>query len=245
MNKGLRITFVTALLLMPTMGFAKENTLASIQRNFQEKFKNTTFSEIRESEISGLYEVVMGENIAYTDATGRYFILGGHLFDMDSQTDLTESRKSERKIGSSKKTDFPSMFLDNAIKTVKGDGSRKIAVFTDPDCPYGRRLEVELTKINNVTIYTFLFPLESLHPEAKSKAVSIWCSQDKAKAWTKFMKTGEMPMLIACANPVNENIVLGSRLGVTGTPTLIAEDGSLLPGAAPAETIEQWLGTVK
>ncbi|MDF6993801.1 DsbC family protein, partial [Escherichia coli] len=93
----------------------------------------------------------------------------------------------------------------------------------------------------NVTIYTFLYPLESLHPEAKTKAVSVWCAPNKAKAWSELMLAGKKPKLVACNNPVNDNLVLGSKLGVVGTPTLIAADGPVLPGSAPAAKLDQWL----
>ena len=139
------------------------------------------------------------------------------------------------------RTEFPEKFLGNAIKTVKGDGSRVFAVFTDPDCRYCKQLEGELSRLDNVTIYTFLYPLESLHPEAKTKAIGVWCSPDRVKAWNELMIAGKKPKLVACNSPITQNLALGSKLGVVGTPTLIAADGRLLPGSAPAEKIDQWL----
>lgn len=219
--------------------FAQDDAPASVVEKFKTMYPKTTFKEIRKSQVSGLYEVVMGENIAYTDESGRYFIFG-HLFDMQQQVDLTAQRKLD-----SKKTEYPAQYLTQAIKTVKGDGSRSVAVFSDPDCPYCKQLEGELARLDNVTIYTFLYPLESLHPEAKTKAVSVWCAPNKAKAWSELMLAGKKPKLVACNNPVNDNLVLGSRLGVVGTPTLIAADGRVLPGSAPAEKIDQWLNAGK
>lgn len=219
--------------------FAQDDAPASVVEKFKTMYPKTTFKEIRKSQVSGLYEVVMGENIAYTDESGRYFIFG-HLFDMQQQVDLTAQRKLD-----SKKTEYPAQYLAQAIKTVKGDGSRSVAVFSDPDCPYCKQLEGELARLDNVTIYTFLYPLESLHPEAKTKAVSVWCAPNKAKAWSELMLAGKKPKLVACNNPVNDNLVLGSRLGVVGTPTLIAADGRILPGSAPAEKIDQWLNAGK
>jgi thiol:disulfide interchange protein DsbC len=175
--------------------------------------------------------------VAFTDESGRYFIFG-HLFDMKERVDLTAQRKVEIK-----KTEFPSQFLNNAIKSVKGDGSRVVAIFSDPDCPYCQKLEGELARLDNVTIYTFLYPIAQLHPEAKTKAIAIWCSPNQQQAWTQTVLTGSAPKLVACNNPVNDNLVLGSRLGVVGTPTLIALDGRVLPGAAPAEKLDQWLNT--
>jgi thiol:disulfide interchange protein DsbC len=228
---------LVAALAIPV--FAQDEVPAAVVEKFKTMYPKTTFKEIRKSQVSGLYEVVMGENIAYTDESGRYFVFG-HLYDMRQQVDLTAQRKLD-----SKKTDFPLQNLGQAIKTVRGDGSRSVAVFSDPDCPYCKQLEGELARLDNVTIYTFLYPLESLHPEAKTKAVSVWCAPNRAKAWGELMLAGKKPKLVACNNPVNDNLVLGSKLGVVGTPSLIATDGRFLPGSASAEKIDQWLNASK
>jgi len=206
-----------------------------IAEKFRAMYPNTRFTSVVKAKVTGLYEVQMGDNVAYADDSGRYFIFG-HLFDMKEQVDLTAQRAAPVK-----KVEFPSQFLSNAIKTVKGDGSRVVAIFSDPDCPYCKKLEGELARMDNVTIYTFLFPLESLHPEAKTKSIAIWCSPNQEQAWTQAVLTGFVSKLKACNNPVNDNLVLGARLGVTGTPTLIAADGRILPGAVPAEKLDQWL----
>lgn len=226
-----------AALAAPTL--ALEEAPAKIADKFKAMYPNTAFKDIRKSQLSGIYEVVMGDNIAYTDESGRYFIFG-HLYDMQEQVDITAKRRQE-----SRKTEFPTQLLGNALKQVKGDGSRLLAVFTDPDCPYCKQLEDELLRLDNVTIYRFLYPLESLHPEAKTKAISVWCAPERNQAWTDLMMLGKRPKLMACTNPINDNLVLGTRLGVVGTPTLIAADGRLLPGASTAERIDQWLSLGK
>ncbi len=209
--------------------------LERVAAQFRAQYPATRFTSVKKSEIAGLYEVVMGDSVAYTDAGGRFFVFG-HLFDMQAQIDLTAQRKSE-----GRRVEFPAEALANAIKTVKGDGSRAFAVFSDPDCGYCKKLEGELAQLDNVTIYTFLFPLDSIHPEAKTKAVAVWCAADRQAAWTRAVLTGTVEKLVACNNPVNDNLVLGTKLGVTGTPTLIAADGRVMPGAAPAARIDQWL----
>ncbi|GLW61538.1 protein disulfide-isomerase [Hydrogenophilus thermoluteolus] len=208
--------------------------VAEVEKRLKERYPSTQINEVRESVIAGLYEVVMGRNIAYTDETGRY-VLFGHIFDMQAQKDLTAERLEEIN-----KIDVASLPLEDAIKIVKGDGSRKLYVFSDPDCPFCQRLEREtLPKIDNVTIYTFLFPLEGLHPDAKRKAEAIWCAKDRAKAWEAFMREGKMPEEAKCDNPIERNIQLGERLGFNGTPTILLEDGKVIPGFLPAEQLEQ------
>lgn len=214
---------------------AQDDNTSRIAERFRAMYPKTSFRDIRASQVAGIYEVVMGDNTAYTDATARYFIFG-HLFDMQEQVDLTAQRQVDNK-----KSEFPTQFLANAIKTVRGDGSRVLAIFSDPDCPYCKTVEAQLAKLDNITVYTFLYPLEAIHPQAKTRSVSIWCAPNKTKAWADLMLTGNKPKLVACNNPINDNLVLGSRLGVVGTPTLIALDGRLMPGSAPAERIEAWL----
>jgi thiol:disulfide interchange protein DsbC len=127
------------------------------------------------------------------------------------------------------------------MKEVRGNGSRVLAIFSDPDCPYCQKLETDLRALTNVTIYTFLMPLVSLHPAAHSKAVSVWCAKDRTAAWHATMWRGESVPQADCPHPVDRNVALGERLGINGTPTLIAADGRMLPGAASKEQIEAWL----
>jgi thiol:disulfide interchange protein DsbC len=218
----------------------KDVALQAVAAKFRAMYPNTTFTDIRASGIDGLYELVMGQNVAYTDASGRYFVFG-HLFDMKEQVDLTAQRQQEQQ--AARRVEYPKGLLGNAIKTVKGDGSRQLAVFADPNCGYCKKLEQELTKVENVTIYTFLYPV--LGEDSKTLAIATWCAADRSKAWSDWMLNQKRPALVSCVTPINDNTVLGSRLGVTGTPTLIAADGRILPGAAPADKINEWLGGAK
>jgi thiol:disulfide interchange protein DsbC len=203
--------------------------------SLKQRYPNTRIHSVKASEVSGLWEVRMGDNVAYTDTTGRFFVFG-HLYDMQQQVDLTAKRKED-----SKKVEWPAKFLGNAIKTIRGNGQRTVAVFSDPDCPYCKRLEAELQKLDNITVYTFLYPMESLHPEAKARSEAVWCSIDPSKAWLDLMLSGRPPKLATCKTPLNDNLVLGSRLGVLGTPTLISTDGRMFPGMGTSKQIEEWL----
>jgi thiol:disulfide interchange protein DsbC len=230
-------------LLMGATASAQDANVSDLTQRMRELYPNTSFRDVRRTPLKGIFEVAMGENIAYTDASGRFFMFG-HLFDMQTQADLTASRQDEART-----VTFPTALLGNAIKTVKGDGSRVVAVFSDPDCGYCKKLEASLAQMDNLTVYTFLFPLETLHPQAMVKAISIWCASNRAAAWSQAMLQGKTSgpftsnvRLEACPNPINENLVLGGSLGVKATPTLIAADGRVLVGAASAEKLEQWLG---
>lgn len=195
----------------------------------------THFGTVNPTQWPGVFEVVMGANIAYVDESGQYFLFG-HLYDMKSQRDLTAEHKDTLA-----RVDFGTLPLSDALKEVRGNGSRVLAIFSDPDCPYCRKLESDIRNLDNVTIYTFLMPLASLHPGAHDKAVAVWCAKDRIAAWHATMLHDEAPARADCPNPVERNIALGERLGINGTPTLIAADGRMLPGAASKDQIEAWL----
>ncbi len=224
---------LAATLLGPAS--AQSDLSMQVAEQLKANYPRTSFKAVRKAEIAGLYEVVMGDNIAYTDETARYFLFG-HLFDMKEQVDLTAQRRQAEI-----RVEFPVHFLDNALVTVKGNGRRRLAVFSDPDCPYCRRLEAELARLDNVTLYTFLYPIGSLHPEARDKAISIWCAPDRNRAWSAWMLEGTTPTPAVCPHPVDDNHTLGAQMGIVGTPTLIAEDGRIHSGFAPADKIVEWV----
>lgn len=214
---------------------AADDAAETLSVRLKEMYPATKIERVQRSEIPSLFEVVMGKNAAYTDATGRYFVFG-HLFDMKEQRDLTAER-----VEKAARVSFGELPLADAIKTIRGKGERVLAVFSDPDCPYCRRLELELEKLDNVTLYTFPFPLDGLHPEARDKSIAVWCSPNRGQAWAELMKSGKAPVSRKCDHPIERNVQLGQRLGIQGTPTLLAADGRTLSGAAPKERIEQWL----
>lgn len=209
--------------------------LTSLTGRLQALYPSTRFGEIRPTPWPGVFEVAMGANLAYVDASGQYFLFG-HLYDMKAQRDLTAERKDTLA-----RIDFNALPLADAIKDVRGRGSRALAIFSDPDCPHCRRLEAELKGLSDVTIHTFLMPIASLHPQARAKAIAVWCAKDRLGAWQALMTRDQVPPSADCAHPVDRNVALADRLGVTGTPTLVAADGRVLPGAASAEQISAWL----
>jgi thiol:disulfide interchange protein DsbC len=227
-------TFLSGLALLGA-GFSAYAGNAEVLSTLKARYPNTTFTDVKESGLPGLYEVYMGRNIAYTDDGGRLFLFG-HLYDMATQRDLTAER-----MDALNRVDFSSLPLQDAIKTVRGNGQKVVAVFSDPDCPYCKKLEQELAKVDDLTVYIFEMPLEQLHPGAKAKAVSIWCSENREQAWKDALLYGKEPKKASCENPVSRNISLGESLGINGTPTIIASDGRIKAGAVPAPELSAWL----
>lgn len=228
--------------LISTATFAEtaaDPSVAAIATRLKQLYPKTTFNQIAPSPMPGVYEVVMGKNVAYVEENGRYFLFG-HLYDMQLQQDLTEG-----KAAAASSIDFAALPKQDAIVTVKGKGSRKIAVFSDPDCPYCKKLEVEtIAKLDDVTIYTFMFPIDSLHPEARRKSVGVWCAKDRSKAWDDLMVRG-MANAGECDNPIERNVQLAAKLGINGTPTIVLDNGRTIPGALPAAQLNTMMGNAK
>lgn len=140
--------------------------------------------------------------------------------------------------------DFNSLPFDQAITIVKGNGTRKLATFTDPDCPFCRQLEVELKAIDNVTVYIFLLPVTKLHPDAEKHSRAIWCSHDRIEAWSSWVVDRKEPASSTCDQaPIRAINDLAHRLNIRGTPTIYFENGHRFAGSMPAVDLEKALQT--
>ncbi|MFC3533084.1 DsbC family protein [Vogesella facilis] len=233
------------LSLLACTASAADETPDSVRAIFKSKFPQHEVTSVQAAPVAGLYELVVKMKrgareeytIVYADAKVEH-LLTGDLIDTASRNSITEGRLEEL---NQVKFDFNALPLDKAIKEVRGKGERKLAVFSDPDCPFCKRLEQDaLSKLDNVTIYTFLYPLAQLHPDAPRKAAQIWCSKDRAATWTAVMRNGaKLPAGNAsCSTPLAELAALGEKLGVAGTPALFLPNGRMISGAVPVETIE-------
>lgn len=212
----------------------------SVRKELASRFPDIPVSSVKKAPVKGLYEITAGQQVFYVDEKVDHVILG-NIIDTRSQRNLTAERREALL-----RADFASLPFDDAIRIVKGKGSRRLAVFEDPDCPYCRRLEADLAKIDDVTIHVFLLPLDQLHPEAGLKARKVWCAPDRAQAWLKVMQEGSLPDNKGdCPNPVARTAQLAQKLNIQGTPALIFESGRMVPGAIPREKIEEFLNEAK
>lgn len=214
-------------------------TEAKIKQTFEDAYKEQKIQvkSVTPTPVAGIYELVLsGSQIVYVDANANYFF-AGELIDLRAKKSLTEARMQEINA-----VDFSKLPLDSAIKEVRGKGTLKVAVFSDPDCPYCKELEKVFAEIDDLTVYTFLMPIESLHPNAKKKAVQIWCSKNPTEAWTNWMRKGTAPTgTDTCTNPVQATMALGDSFGFTGTPTLVLPNGMTQAGFAPKEALLELL----
>lgn len=225
------------MLALAIPAFANE---AAVLSRVRERFPQSLVDKVFATPYPGLYEVLMDNKLFYTDEQVTH-ILVGNLIDVKSSQNLTQQRL--RKLTA---IDWKELPLDIAIKKVKGDGSRRLAIFSDPMCPHCITQEKELAKVTNVTIYTYLYPIERLHRGATERSRAIWCATDRAKAWDETVPNGNAPKSKPCADPIKKIEALGAKLKVTSTPTLIFGDGTVVAGGIHAQQIEKFFAdTIK
>lgn len=212
---------------------------AEIRKGMEAKL-GAKVESVAKSGYLGLYEVYADGNIFYTDEKMSAIMVGAQLIDAKTMKNVTDERM--KKLTAIKFGDLP---LDRAIKQVRGDGKRVLATFEDPNCGYCKRLAKDIAKLENVTVYTFLYPILSEDSVRKSK--QIWCAADRAKAWNDWMIDGRAPATKEDCDTaaIGKNQEFGRKLNITGTPTMFFIDGERVPGAMPLARIEQKLNQAK
>lgn len=201
-------------------------------REVVEKISGQKVDSINKAPFLGLYEVMVAGDLLYTDEKAT-FLIAGDVYDLRGAQprNLKEERLS--KLNAIKFAELP---LDQSFKIVRGNGKRQLAYFSDPNCSYCKRLDKDLMGAQDVTVHVFLYPILSADSSAKAKAV--WCSPDRAKAWIDMMVNGVEPKASpTCDTPIDKNLALGQKYRITGTPTLVFENGQRVPGAMPVDKI--------
>ncbi|MBK6863268.1 MAG: DsbC family protein [Ideonella sp.] len=224
---------MAALCLCAQMAGAQE---ALIRKNIAERLPDfPKIDEVTKTPIPGIYELRIGTDILYSDEQGNHLIEGS-VIDTRTRANLTQAR--ENKLTA---IDFASLPLKDAIVWKQGTGARKIAVFADPNCGYCKKFERDLQQIKDITVYTFLIPI--LGGDSPEKSANIWCAKDKARTWLDWMLEGKAPprSMGQCETPIARNLALSRKHKVNGTPAIVFEDGTRVPGALSAEQLEKQL----
>ena len=188
----------------------------------------------------GVVEVRLGTDLIYADEKGQFAIVEGQMVNLKTGENLTAARLEEIN-----KVDFAKLPKDLALKTVRGNGKRTLAVFEDPYCSFCRTYRKTLTELNNVTIYTYFYP--TLRAESETVSRNAWCAKNREEAWNDWMLFGKEPPKASadCRFPAAKIVELGRSLGVSGTPTSFLADGRRLTGAISRDRLEQMFADAK
>lgn len=202
-----------------------------IRKSIQSNFPSAGQPEhIAKTPYSGLYEIVIDGQLFYTDEKGLY-LFDGNIIETKSRSNLSEERR--RKLFA---INFDKLPLELAVKKVKGNGKRKMGYFTDPNCSYCKRLEKELSKVSDVTLFVFMYPI---FPGSDEIVRNVLCAKDPVKAWDDLMLNDIAPASANCETKTDKVLALGKKLRVNGTPNLIFGNGAQSPGFLPAEELEK------
>jgi len=229
------LLIVASLLLLPMTALraaqAEQNSaLQTVRDAFSKRFEGVDVIAVRATPFAGLYEVQIGADLIYTDAQVNY-VLDGVLIDAASRQNLTEA--SMERLASEAVAKLP---LEKAIKQVKGDGKRWIAIFEDPNCGYCKQMRRTLEEVDDLTVYSFLFPI--LSEDSHVKAGNIWCAANPAQTLDDWMLRGKTPPAADCDTPIADILALGKQLMIRGTPALFFDDGSRVSGALPLAALK-------
>jgi thiol:disulfide interchange protein DsbC len=233
----MRITLTACALWLMLAAIPASAQEAAIRKSLSERLPNLPkVDEVTKLPIAGLWEVRIGADIFYTDEQGQYLIQG-ELIDLRARTNLTKQR-----IDKLTAFDFDKLPLKDAIAIKQGKGTRKMAVFVDPNCGYCKRFERDVSNLKDVTVYIYLYPI--LGADSQTKSRDIWCAKNPVLAWRDWMLANKQPSSAPAKcdiAAIDRNVELGRRHRVDGTPATVFEDDSRLPGAVPGEQLEKQL----
>ncbi len=234
---GRSLALILCTLLAGSTAHAADAVTSHLMQTLSARFPTIKIDAVEPSPMPGIYQVIAGRQVVYVDASGDHMIVG-NMMDTRTKQNLTAQA-----VDAHESIDFNSLPLDEAIKIVKGNGARKMALFADPDCPYCQRLEQDMRATTNITVYLFLFPLEQVHPHALADSKAIWCSPDRASAWTNWMvNRTPIPAGGSCANdPIAKIAALARSLRVHATPTMFLANGRRIGGLIPQSQLQQLL----
>lgn len=238
--KIIKAAIAALLSLAVVTAFAETAQEAAVRKAIEPRLgDDAKVAAVSKTPYSGLFEVQVNGDIIYTDAKAQYLFVG-RVIDTKTYQDYTKARLDEIN-----KVAFSGLPLEVAMKQVKGNGKRVIAVFEDPNCGYCKRFRQTLEGMTDITVYTFMYNI--LSPDSIAKSRNVWCSADRNKAWDDWMLNGKVPTAASdtCTAPHEKVLALGQSMKVTGTPTIIFTDGSRIPGAIDAKALEAKLASVK
>lgn len=231
-----RLIIVLITSIFFTSLYAEDTELESARKNIPENIKGVNPKNIFPSPISGLYQVVMPPRLFYASADGR-FVFDGDMIDMKTKQNITQDLRNK-----ALSTAVNAMGEDSMIIFGKDTLKHTVTVFTDIDCTYCRKLHHEVKQYNDlgIRIRYMAYPRAGIGSGSFNKSDAVWCSKDKLKAMTQA-KNGATIKSEKCNSPVAQHYALGNMIGIRGTPAIVLENGTVVPGYVPPQRLSDAL----
>jgi thiol:disulfide interchange protein DsbC len=222
--------WLVLLLFLPTGSLFASDDLSGVRQKLEQRFTDMKITDLKPSALAGLYEVTFGTHTAFVSADGRYMLMGD-LIDLESRVNLTASHRAGLILKVIEDMGEKNMI----VFAPKGQVKHTLTVFTDVDCPYCKRLHQEVPQLTQagIKVRYMLFPRAGVGSQTYKRSVAVWCAKDRAKA-IGIAKSGGTLEMKTCPNPIDRHLALGAEIGVEGTPTLVLDNGRVLPGYVPA-----------
>jgi thiol:disulfide interchange protein DsbC len=228
-----------ALLLSGTAMAGEAEDLKALKDSLAQALPVAQNAVIKTTPVAGLYEVSDGGQIMYMTKDTRYIIVGD-LFELKTRKNLTESARGNTRIQELNK------FGENNMLIYKPKGTTKytVTVFTDIYCPYCRKMHQEMDQYLAAGIKVRYMFLPFKGEKSLDDSISVWCAKDRNKAMD-MAKAGKAIESKTCVNPIAQQDALGRKIGISGTPAIILENGDLIPGYVPADKLVLQLEAMK
>lgn len=234
--KPFTLASLTVLGLLSTSISFADTYKASDFPALNKVLQGSVVNSIKETPVPGILEVVSGRRVIYMEKGGRY-LFAGKLLDMQTERDLTAEKMKQ--LSAIPWAELP---LAGAIRYVNGTPKYKVAVFTDPDCPYCKKMQTALDQLKDTEIFILPMPLDSLHPDARKKAEFAWCAKDNGVTWKKMVNGGS-PGAVSCKNPVSDITAYAISRNINGTPFVVAANGTAVSGYMEKDALQKWVET--
>jgi len=242
-----QLTVISALLFVHTAWAEEDKGLETVKAAINSLQLKDKPDRITKSVIPGMYEAIIGQYVLYFSADGRY-MLQGDLYDVQNRINLTDEIRQEGRVKAMKTLDEDSLIVFSPKpEKVK----YTITAFTDVDCGYCRKLHKEVKEYNDlgIAIRYASYPRSGVNTPSFYKAAAVWCAVDRNKAMTMAKNGANLEQLKGleqvkgknCDNDIKQQMKVANLIGVTGTPTLVMQDGSVLPGYLPPQRLLQAL----
>lgn len=239
--KRLMAMMMFSLLVLAAPLHADEAVTARVRAAVEGLMPGQTPDTIVPSPVAGLYEIAYGPRLFYVSADGRHLI-SGDMFDLQKQTNLTEEWR-----GKARRTALDAATPSMIVYPARGKARHTLTVFTDIDCTYCRKMHSGMKEMNDlgITVRYLAFPRAGIPSPSYDKVASVWCAADRNKAMDQAKNEDKVSKNICADNPVAKHLALGQSLGVSATPTLVLEDGTVIPGYLPPQRLLQELDTMR